>query len=236
MTKRYHLMLATMALAVAGCSVHLVAPYDSELEQKASSMEAEVSSWELAMRRGAGTLTDDPRNPDVTRQLDKWRGEASAMLTLIVSADPRTVACNEVATLALKAIQGSLPAALATDAGAAAVKPRAEGAESCEVGLVADLATGIDDIARATQYCQLSWVPAAYFEPGKTAETAPIAPSDTARDTLQRGCFAEFKTAPASTTSAATAATSHGRAVSHLVTTLQVIIYVENRKKAAQAT
>jgi hypothetical protein len=42
------------------------------------------------MRRGAGTIADDRHHPDVAATLDKWHGEAHAMLTLAISNDPGT--------------------------------------------------------------------------------------------------------------------------------------------------
>ena len=59
---------------VAACTTELVAPYNADLQQKASSMQAEVASWDLAMLQGAGTIAADPRNPDVIAMLNKWRG------------------------------------------------------------------------------------------------------------------------------------------------------------------
>ena len=83
-------VMIIVPLATA-CTAQLVAPYNADLQQRASSMQAEVASWDLAMRHGAGTIADDPRNPDVIAQLNKWRGDADAMLTLAISSDPQTV-------------------------------------------------------------------------------------------------------------------------------------------------
>ena len=67
-------------------------------------MQAEVASWDLTMRAGAGTVADDPRNPDVNATLNKWRGEADAMLTLAVSNDPNAINCND----ATKSVRGMI--------------------------------------------------------------------------------------------------------------------------------
>jgi len=48
----------------AACAEQLVSPYNAELAQKASSMQAEVAAWDLTMRGGAGTIADDPRHPE----------------------------------------------------------------------------------------------------------------------------------------------------------------------------
>jgi hypothetical protein len=226
---------AVLAAATA-CTVQLVAPYNSELEQKASSMEAEVSSWDLAMREGAGRIDDDPRNPDNVKMLNKWRGEADAMLTLIVSSDPGIVNCSEVAQKVYTALQDQLPeqvranGQLTANASAQTSVPRS----GCETAVVADINSGIDDAAEKLKYCKLDWVTDDYFQ-GMSRHaasiTAPAAATSTdAQEKLNRSCLAEFKETPPGESSPGT---RHGRAVSHLLTTLQVIVYVENRKKAA---
>lgn len=225
---RWGIILVAVAV-LAGCSVQLVAPYNSQLEQKASSMEAEVSSWGLTMRAGAGTVADDPRNPDVVKTLNKWRGEADAMLTLAVSSDPRSVSCNKAAQAVYAGLEKALPNNLRGAAETAASK--ASASSSCEVGLVADLGAGLDAITRALKFCKMSWVPDDYFaglmQGGSTASGPPPAPSEDDRERLTKSCLAEFK-APSQTSGVR----HNGRAVSRLLTTLQVIVYVENRKKA----
>jgi hypothetical protein len=226
---------ATAAVAVA-CTVQLVAPYNSELEQKASAMQAEVSAWDLTMRAGAGTIADDPRNPVVAATLNKWRGEADAMLTLAVSSDPGIVSCNQAVKAVSGAIESSIPADLraAAQSPATASTPSGGAAPGCETGLVADIGVGLDDLARVLKYCRADWVPDGYFsslsQKQEVMPKPPVAPTPSAQNALTKSCLAEFKE---SSTPANSVGTQHGRAVSHLLTTLQVIVYVENRKKAA---
>ena len=96
-------------------AVQLVSPYNADLQQKASTMQAEVGAWDLGMRTAAGTLAADPRYPDVVAKLDGWRGEADAMLTLAVSSDPGVVKCSA----ALKAVHEAIVNALPPDVRAA---------------------------------------------------------------------------------------------------------------------
>ena len=107
------------AMAAAACTVQLVAPYNSELLQKATSMQEEVVAWDAKMRRGAGTVADDPRHPEVAATIDKWRGEADAMLTLAASNDPGIANCSETVKTVFGAIQSSVPADLRTAPAAA---------------------------------------------------------------------------------------------------------------------
>ena len=225
----------------SACTVQLVAPYDSDLQQKASSMQAEVAAWDLAMRGSAGTVAADPRNPDVTATINKWRGEADAMLTLAESNDPNMVSCSDAVKSTYAAIESGIPAnlrAAAAQASAAATQANAATPSGCEAGLVADLGTGIDDIEKALKYCKVSWVQDAYFtalsQNRATAPSPPKAPTDADQTKLTKSCLAEFNAA--SQLPAAAAGARHGRAVSTLLTTLQAIVYVENRKKAAEAS
>jgi hypothetical protein len=221
-------------LMIAGCTVKLVAPYDSDLQQKASAMQAEVASWELTMRAGAGTITDDPRNPSVAAVLNKWQGEAEAMLTLAISNDPGAVGCGPAVEAVSGAIIGMLPADLR--AGATASKPSAALSSGCEAQVVASLAKLLADLGGEVAFCRVPWVPDSYFAAlGQNAATAPKlpAPPDAAtHDKLRRACVFEF-TPPAAVVGGATPL--HGPAVSRLVGTLGAIVYVENRKKAAAA-
>jgi hypothetical protein len=227
--------IAATAAVMAACTVQLVAPYNSELEQKASAMQAEVSAWDLTMRDGAGTVADDPRNPSVAAALNKWRGEADAMLTLAVSNDPGIVGCSQAVKAVSAAIEASVPADLRAAAqSAAAGTPSGGAAAGCETGLVSDIGAGLDDLAKALKYCRADWISDQYFASLSQRQDAMpkplVAPTPKAQDTLTRSCLAEFKEP---STPANSVGTQHGRAVSHLLTTLQVIVYVENRKKAA---
>ena len=229
--------LALMAVAVmilAGCTAQLVASYNSQLAQQASSMQAEVSSWDLTMRQGAGTITDDPRNPDVAAMLNKWRGEADAMLTLAVSSDPHSVNCDKAAQAVYTGMESLIPASMRASAQPVSAS-NSVSSSSCEARLVADLNSGIDDVESALKWCTVSWVPGDYFaslsQKTATAPPPPAAPSKDDQDRLTKSCLAEFK-APQQASENSTG-TQHGRAVSHLLTTLQAIVYVENRKQAA---
>src|SRR5258707_14567309 len=82
------LLILVLGGVLSACTVQLVAPYNSELAQTASGMQAEVIAWDLHMRSGAGTISDDSRHPDVLGTLNKWQGAAGAMLTLAISNDP----------------------------------------------------------------------------------------------------------------------------------------------------
>jgi hypothetical protein len=224
----------------SACTVQLVAPYNSDLQQKASSMQAEVAAWDLAMRGSAGSVAAAPRNPDVIATINKWRGEADAMLTLAESNDPNMVSCSDAVKSTYAAIESGIPANLRTAAQASAPATQANAAtpSGCEAGLVADLGTGIDDIEKALKYCKVSWVQDAYFtalsQNRATAPSPPKAPTDADQTKLTKSCLAEFNAA--SQLPAAAAGARHGRAVSTLLTTLQAIVYVENRKKAAEAS
>jgi hypothetical protein len=231
-------VLIAVSVTATACTPHLVAPYNSELEQKATAMEAEVSAWDLTMRQNAGTLAADPRDPGNVKILNQWRGEADAMLTLIVSNDPGTVNCDKAAQAVYKAIEGRLPEALrATMSSTAAADKPSAAASSCEAGLVADLIPAIDDIVRAFQYCKLDWVDDDYFhgvQSAKASVAAPSPPSDSRVQQRKASCLSEFKEENADSTSSPIQK-DHGRAISHLMTTLQVIVYVEGRKKASES-
>jgi hypothetical protein len=100
---------------------------------------------------------------------------------------------------------------------------------------VAEINTGVDDIERALKYCHLDWVPDAYFadlgQNRSVAPNPPAAPTAETQGTLKKHCVAEFTVA--SNTPVNAAGARHGRAVSALLTTLQAIVYIETRKKAA---
>lgn len=232
--------LAALAFgcALPACTVQLVAPYNSELAQRASAMQAEVAAWDLRMRGGAGTTANDPRHPDVRTTLNRWRGEADAMLTLAISNDPGAVNCGAAVRAVSSAIESRIPAELragpppsVTPAGAGSAPAR-----GCEAQLVATIETGIDDIERALKYCRIDWVGDGYFVELSENRFAPLKPprppDPTAQETVRRSCFAEFR--PSSNVPAdSVAGVRQGRAVSTLSRTLQAIVYVENRKKAA---
>jgi hypothetical protein len=232
-----HLIICAMlAILATACTVRLVAPYNPDLQQKASSMQAEVAAFDLTMRAGAGTIIDDPRNPSVALMINKWHGEAEAMLTLAASNDPGVVNCGEAARLAAGAIETAVPANLRTPpaaGGGAGASP-----SSCETALVAQIDTGLNDLEKGLKYCRLSWVDDSYFtglaQSPATASKPPNAPSATVQQKLRDSCFAEFKLAP--TAPEAATGAQHGRAVSAVLTTLQAIVYVENRKRAAEAS
>lgn len=231
--------LAAVFLAgtLAACTVQLVAPYNSELQQKASAMQAEVGAWDLTMRGNAGTTAADPRNPEVTATLNRWRGQADAMLTLAVSNDPDMVACSDAVKRVYGAIESSVPENLrgALKSSAAATQTAGSAASGCEAGIVAGIGTGIDDIETVLKYCRVPWIDDAYFTAlTQNRGSPPKPPSAADQIKLTNSCLAEFKAAPQLPAGAAEA--GHGRAVSALLRTLQAIVYVENRKKAAEAS
>lgn len=156
------------------------------------------------------------------------------MLTLAISNDPGTIHCAQAAQAAYSAIESRIPDAMraaaqaSATAGAPAGNPAVAG---CETTLVADLASGLDDIEKALKYCRADWIPDDFFlNPSGIAQARPAGPDD-ARDALVKSCRAEFKSP--STAADPASPSGHGRAVSHLITTLQAIVYIENRKKAA---
>ncbi|MND03200.1 hypothetical protein D3C83_229150 [compost metagenome] len=61
----------------------------------------------------------------------------------------------------------------------------------------------------------------------------PPAPNPAAREALRRACFSEFRVSTNAPIGAAAA--RRGRAVAGLSMTLQAIVYIENRKRAALA-
>lgn len=223
---------------IAACTVQLVAPYDAQLQQQASAMQAQVGTWDLSMRAAAGTINADPRNPDVISTLNAWRGDADAMLTLAISNDTGLVSCGDAVKAVSGAIEAAIPAGLKS-----ATPPATTGAGTpppagCESDLVATIATGIDDVQKALKYCQASWVPDSYFatlaQTKGAAPAPPAAPSAAQQTALQKSCLAEFKAQTQTPANAAEA--GHGRAVSALLTSLQTIVYIETRKKAATTT
>jgi hypothetical protein len=232
---RLAMLLIVTVLAVAACTVQLVAPSNSELLQKATSMQEEVVAWDSKMRRGAGTVADDPRHPEVAATIDKWRGEADAMLTLAASNDPGIANCSETVKTVLGAIESNVPADLRAATAAAGNDGDTTGASGCETALVAGIGTGIDDVEKALKNCRLPWVTDAYFaglaQNPATASDPPQAPDAAAQKTLSNQCLAELKIAPAL---ANLPGAQHGRAVSALLTSLEAIVYVETRKKAAE--
>lgn len=229
-------VVAAVTSLVMACTAQFVAPYSSDLQQKASSMQAEVSSWDLTMRGTAGTIAADPRHPDVTAMLNKWRGEADAMLTLAVSNDPNAVNCSDAAKAVFGLIEPSLPPSLRSPSPPS--NPNTTSSLGCQAVLVSGIQGNIDAIQRGLKFCQADWIPDSYFAALAQNRTAaakpPAAPTMARQDALNRSCFAEFKPAVQTPSNAADA--QHGRAVSALLTTLQVIVYVENRKKAAAST
>ena len=215
------------------CTAQLVAPYNADLQQKASSMQAEVASWDLAMRHGAGTIADDPRNPDVIATLNNWRGNIDAMLTLAISSDPQAVDCNAAAGSVRSLIELNIPPDLRTGISSTG----SSGAKSgCEAALVSGIQGNIDSIELALSRCRADWVPDTYFtalSQNRASAPKPPATTEAKQDGLKRSCESAFRPAPGAPANAAEA--QHGRAVSALLTTLQVIVYVESRKKAAAA-
>ncbi|HEX5314539.1 MAG TPA: hypothetical protein VFX38_06510 [Gammaproteobacteria bacterium] len=222
------LLCGLAATLAAGCTVTLVAPYNAQLAAQASAMQADVSSWDFTMRDRAGTVAADPRNSEVMATLNGWRGEADAMLTLAISDDPQTVHCSAIARATYAAMAGMIPANLRAPESASAAG--AASSSGCEAALVADLQSGISDIAAALKWCRVPWVPDAYFA-GPADAAPPAAPDADAQTKLTKSCLAEFK-APR-TAAGGAPGLGHGRAVSHLLTTLQAIVYVESRKQAA---
>jgi hypothetical protein len=189
-------------------------------------MQSEASQWDLSMRSGAGEIIDDPRYPAVEDTINKWRGEADSMLTIAISNDPGTVNCSAAAKAAYGLIANALPTTIS-----ASGTPKEGATTGCEVGLVADLKVAIDDLSRGVKYCEVPWAPDSYFSgiaEHSGAAANPPAGTPAQQRTARNSCLAEFK-APQS------GGTGHGRAVSHLLTTLQVIVYVETQKAAAAA-
>jgi hypothetical protein len=230
---RFALLIPLASLAVS-CAVQLVAPYNAELSQTASAMQADVATWDLKMRAGAGTVADDPRNPAVSSVINTWHGQAEAMLTLALSNDPGTANCADSIRTMAGAIQTAIPAGLRSAAQSAGSGPKSANA-GCEAGLVEQLQTGIADVEKALKFCQLPWVDDAYFAKSSVSPaTVPTAPNEKTQRQRQTSCLAEFKADP--NVPAAAASAQHGRAVSVLLTTLQSIVYVETRKKAAEAS
>jgi hypothetical protein len=235
----YLVAFTIMTLMATGCTVKLVAPYDSDLLQKATSMQSEVQAWDLKMRNGAGTISDDPRHPDVISIISKWHDEAGAMLTLAASNDPGMATCSTAEKNVYGVIENVIPANLRAAAQSVTMKP----SSGCEVELVALIDKGINDIGsqlKANDICQASWVPDTYFiglSQNRTAAPAPPEPTDNAalqKKQLYNSCLTLFKVTPGLPPGSAGA--NHGRAVSALLTTLQSIVYVENRKKAAETS
>ena len=194
---RFVLPVAAVTLASA-CTVQLVAPFNPDLLRKASAMQAEVVTWDLKMRAGAGTIADDPANPDVSATIYQWRGEAEAMLTLAVSNDPGTTGCSETVKTLLGTMQTAIPADLRPAAQSAA---NGGGAKTgCEAGLVEELQTGITAIEKALQHCRLSGTAA--------AASAAKPANDKTQQQIQASCLSEFKVdanVPAAAASASTA-------------------------------
>lgn len=237
-TQRWPAALA-LASALSACAVQLVAPYNPELARRASSLQAEVAAWELQMRPGVGTITDDPRHPGVASALNRWHGEAEAMLTLAVADDPSAGACGEAVRAASLTIEHALAAEMPGAAPAPALAaPSVGAARGCEAVLVARVADAIDSLEQALKYCRIDWIDDAYFAELRqdrfTARKPPAAPSAAAADAVRRSCFAEFRPASAIAGDAG-ARMVHGRAVSRLSTILQAIVYLENRKRVALA-
>ena len=233
---RWLVLLFAPAWVVA-CAPQLVAPYNSDLQQKASAMQAEVGGWDLAMRGAAGTVAADPRYPDVSAKLDKWRGDADAMLTLAISDDPGVLKCSTAVQAVRQAIVDALPADVRADLQASAPAANS-GARTagCEATLVAALPDEIEEIrAILTAGCKLNWVNDAWFsnfaQNRATASKPPAAPRAADQTAVTNGCRFQFE--PSSQTPPNAGSAGHGVAVSRLLRTLQEIVYVEARKKAA---
>ena len=216
-------------LMLGGCSVQLVAPYNPDLAQRASSLQAEVAAWDLTMLKTAGTQAADPRDSNIIATLNKWRGEREAMLTLAISNDPHTIPCAKATGEIYALVSQHIPADLkSVNPPAAPSNDDLASTSGCETVLVADLQAGIDALQSTLQYCQLPWLTDASFTnppPAKGTKT----PADQ-QTTVQKSCAAEFRPAPGVPQNAAEF--GHGRAVSGILTTLQAITYIESRKRA----
>jgi hypothetical protein len=204
-------------------------------------MQAEVGTWDLAMRGAAGTVTADPRYPDVVTMLNKWHGEADAMLTLAVNNDPGWGQCGAAVTAIHDATVAGLPADLlaAAQANAPAASDSPAPVAGCEAALVADLGPEIDEIGQILDAgCKLNWIDNSCFAAvtqNRASELKPPAALHAAdQDAATASCGFEFKAQTQTPANAADA--GHGVAVSRLLGTLQAIVYVENRKKAAVAS
>ncbi len=226
-------------LTLTGCATKLVAPYNAELLQKASAMQAEVAAWDLNMRNGVGTISDDPRHPDVSATISKWHGEAEAMLTLAVSNTSGLSNCGEAVKQVSQEIENHLPPEIsASFQQATNDRTKSPAVPGCEAALVAELSTGINDIEKVLKYCKVTWIQDAFFanlqQNRGIAADPTAAPDTTTQEKLIKSCGSEFRANPSLPPTSAGA--QHGRAVSSLLTTLQSIVYIENRKNAANVT
>lgn len=82
------------ALALCGCAVQLVSPYDAAIEARAVALHEELTGFELAMRRRAGTLEGDPRAEANRARFEAWRASIETMEALSAMLDPRRVDCR----------------------------------------------------------------------------------------------------------------------------------------------
>jgi hypothetical protein len=217
-------------LMLGGCSVQLVAPYNPDLAQRASSLQAEIAAWDLTMLKTAGTQAADPRNSAVIATLNKWRGEREAMLTLAISNDPHTIPCAKATGDIYALVSQHIPADLkSVNPPATTSSDDLASTSGCETVLVADIQAGIDALQSTLQYCQLPWLTDASFTNPPPAARTQAAPADQ-QMTVQKSCAAEFRPAPGVPQNAAEF--GHGRAASGILTTLQAITYIESRKRA----
>jgi len=227
-------------LLAAACTVQLVAPYNSELQQQASALQAQVGTWDLTMRAAEATINADPRNPEVVATLNAWRGDADAMRTLALASDTGLVPCATAMKDAANAINAAIPASLrpAVPAQGTATTPAGGSPNGCEAEIVASLSAKIDKLAGVLKYCQVPWVPDSYFaalaQTKGAAPNPPAAPSPAQQASLKAACGLLFDPVPQTPANAANA--GHGIAASDLLTTLQVIVFIETRKKAAATT
>lgn len=241
------LLALACLLAVAGCQ-RWVAPYNAGLQQRATTMLAQVTAWEASMATRAGTVQADPRNPAVSDQLDKWRGEIEAMAAIEAGIDPEAGTCDSVVRAILgpvesklKRLGASVPAGSGSDA-AAKTSLRCESLPDVFGKMLK--VVKVYAPASLSQQCKLSWVPNSYFAGKSIIEgtNVPVPKGNAAtrqariKDAKSK-CVALFEPllgigseVVQQKSSQATLRVQHGPLLSPLATDLAAIIYREGQQ------
>lgn len=245
----------TIAVMVTGCEVQWVSPYSADLQKKATDMLSDVITWEGQMRSAAGTAAADPRHPDIQAKLAAWSANIEAMGEIELSIDPGATVCDAFldkissgVDAALRSKLPSAPAVAGSGGGLSLSSTKSLG--HCETlpHIFSLMRKQVDTSADTPPKpallqtelegaCKLDWLPDDYFtvlkenratagasttaRPASAASNAGAAPDAAAQKRIATSCRALFE-APAGTT--------HGPAVTQLVTSLDAIIYREGRQ------
>jgi len=233
---------------LAGCDhVTWVAPYNADLQKKASDMLSDVVAWESHMRSVAGTAAADPRDPDVEAKLAAWRGDVEAMAEIEIGIDPGATACDaflaKIGGKISDSLKGVLPSAPAGTMSGLTPVTHCETLPGIFTRMTKQVTGDTPENAGIPfildQQCKLPWLSDSYF--ATLQEGRATAGASSAARPAPKTAKAGIPTALQQVTAVAQcrslfdppAGTVHGNLVDSLVTDLDSIIYREGRQAPA---